>query len=75
MVSISVQAMAAGVSSLRKPPSGLLEGLWLWVLRAHKPDLEKSQPEEAAAAQDSVWVGVFEGDNYWERQENIYPLL
>lgn len=34
----------------------------------------QAKPEETVPAQ-TVCVGVLETDNYWERQENIYPLL
>lgn len=34
----------------------------------------RAKPEETVPAQ-TVCVGVLETDNYWERQENVYPLL
>lgn len=61
----------------QEPPSGLCEGSGRWCQSSHnRPwDLPKSKPGETVAAQDCVWVGVFERDNYWVRQENIYLLL
>ena len=78
LVFSNVQVVAAGADLLGKPPSGLGVGLWLRVLSARTTDLEifENLNQKRLWLHKTVCVGsVFERNNYWERQENIYLLL
>lgn len=73
MVFSRVQVVAAGAAFLGNPHLGCVRALTIGVSTHIFQNL--NQERETVAAQDCVWVGVFERDNYWVRQENIYLLL
>lgn len=68
--------MAARAAFLGNPHLGCARAPAVGV-RARITDLRIFQNlnQERLWLHKTVWVGVFERDNYWVRQENIYLLL